>query len=129
MRSHRRFDGDFLTVVPTSLSTGGLAVGRAQAGTPTRLGYELRPERAGRQQVAIGVASRGAALSYAIAVSAPRSRLAQSRVKVIVDEPRKPADLLGIAEGVTFPRVLGIECVGVGDLAVAVPSARVESGF
>jgi hypothetical protein len=41
----------------------------------------------------------------------------------------KTADLLGLAEGVTFPRVLGIECVGVGDLAVAVPSARVESGF
>jgi hypothetical protein len=52
-------------------------------------------------------------VSYAIAVSAPRSRLAQSRVKVIVDELRKTADLLVMAGSATqsdFWRTLRRTC-------------------
>jgi DNA-binding IclR family transcriptional regulator len=44
--------------------------------------------------VAVGVASRPGDVPFAIAVAAPRSRLAQSRVKAIVDELRKTADLV-----------------------------------
>lgn len=55
---------------------------------------ESEPDVSG---VAVEVASGPGEVPYAIAVSAPRSRLAQSRVKVIVDELRKTADLLGRA--------------------------------
>jgi len=55
---------------------------------------ESEPDVSG---VAVTVASRAGEVPYAIAVAAPRSRLAQSRVKAIVDELRKTADLLATA--------------------------------
>jgi DNA-binding IclR family transcriptional regulator len=62
-------------------------------GSATNFG-ESEPDVSG---VAVGVASRPGEVPYAIAVSAPRSRLAQARVKAIVDELRKTADLLATA--------------------------------
>jgi DNA-binding IclR family transcriptional regulator len=60
---------------------------------------ESEPDVSG---VAVGVASRAGEVPYAIAVSAPRARLAQSRVKVIVDELRKTADLVATAGSATY---------------------------
>jgi IclR family acetate operon transcriptional repressor len=62
-------------------------------GSATNFG-ESEPDVSG---VAVGVASGAGDVPYAIAVSAPTSRLAQSRVKAIVDELRKTADLLAMA--------------------------------
>ena len=62
-------------------------------GSATNFG-ESEPDVSG---VAVGVASRAGGVPYAIAVAAPSSRLAQSRVKGIVDELRKTADLLATA--------------------------------
>jgi IclR family acetate operon transcriptional repressor len=59
-------------------------------GCATNFG-ESEPEVSG---VAVGVGCRAGEVPFAIAVAAPRSRLAQSRVKAIVDELRKTADLL-----------------------------------
>jgi IclR family acetate operon transcriptional repressor len=66
-------------------------------GSATNFG-ESEPDVSG---VAVGVASRAREVPYAIAVAAPRSRLAQSRVKVIVNELRKTADLLATAGSAT----------------------------
>jgi DNA-binding IclR family transcriptional regulator len=60
-------------------------------GSATNFG-ESEPDVSG---VAVAVASRAGEVPYAIA--APRSRLAQSRVKAIVAELRKTADLLATA--------------------------------
>jgi IclR family transcriptional regulator, acetate operon repressor len=62
-------------------------------GSATNFG-ESEPDVSG---VAVAVASRAGEVPYAIAVAAPRSRLAQSRVKAIVAELRKTADLLATA--------------------------------
>jgi IclR family acetate operon transcriptional repressor len=59
---------------------------------------ESEPDVSG---VAVGVPSAAGEVPYAIAVSAPRSRLAQSRVKGIVDELRKSAELLATAGSAT----------------------------
>jgi DNA-binding IclR family transcriptional regulator len=66
-------------------------------GSATNFG-ESEPDVSG---VAVGVASRTGDVSYAIAVSAPRSRVAQSHVKGIVTELRKTADLLATAGSAT----------------------------
>ena len=66
-------------------------------GSATNFG-ESEPDVSG---VAVGVASRAGEVPFAIAVAAPRSRLAQSRVKAIVAELRKTADLLATAGGAT----------------------------
>src|SRR6266567_1387421 len=62
-------------------------------GSATNFG-ESEPDVSG---VAVAVASRAGEVPFAIAVAAPRSRLAQSRVKAIVAELRKTADLLATA--------------------------------
>jgi DNA-binding IclR family transcriptional regulator len=59
---------------------------------------ESEPDVSG---VAVAVASRAGEVPFAIAVAAPRSRLAQSRVKAIVAELRKTADLLATARSAT----------------------------
>jgi IclR family acetate operon transcriptional repressor len=62
-------------------------------GSATNFG-ESEPDVSG---VAVGVESRAGEVPYSIAVAAPSSRLAQSRVKAIVNELRKTADLLATA--------------------------------
>jgi DNA-binding IclR family transcriptional regulator len=62
-------------------------------GAATNFG-ESEPDVSG---VAVGVGSGAGQVPYAIAVSAPSSRLSQSRVKAIVEELRKTADLLATA--------------------------------
>jgi len=69
-------------------------------GSATNFG-ESEPDVSG---VAVAVASRAGEVPYAIAVAAPRSRLAQSRVKAIVAELRKTADLLATACSATAVR-------------------------
>ena len=62
-------------------------------GSATNFG-ESEPDVSG---VAVAVASRDGQVPFAIAVAAPSSRLAQSRVKAIVAELRKTAELLATA--------------------------------
>jgi len=69
-------------------------------GSATNFG-ESEPDVSG---VAVAVASRAGEVPFAIAVAAPRSRLAQSRVKAIVAELRKTADLLATACSATAVR-------------------------
>jgi IclR family acetate operon transcriptional repressor len=66
-------------------------------GSATNFG-ESEPDVSG---VAVAVPTRAGEVPFAIAVAAPRSRLAQSRVKVIVAELQKTADLLAVAGSAT----------------------------
>jgi DNA-binding IclR family transcriptional regulator len=97
-----RYPGEALeTLTPRSIRTRTELLAELKQvrrrGWATNFG-ESEPDVSG---VAVAVGSRAGEVPYAIAVAAPRSRLAQSRVKAIVDELRKTADLLATACGAT----------------------------
>ena len=93
-----RYPGEALeTLTPRSIRTRTELLAELKQvrrrGWATNFG-ESEPDVSG---VAVAVASRAGEVPFAIAVAAPRSRLAQSRVKAIVAELRKTADLLATA--------------------------------
>src|SRR6266567_2366043 len=93
-----RYPGEALeTLTPRSIRTRTELLAELKQvrrrGWATNFG-ESEPDVSG---VAVAVASRAGEVPFAIAVAAPRSRLAQSRVKAIVAELGKTADLLATA--------------------------------